>query len=452
MDDFEIEATRRSHFTIMLTLRTHIFCSFLVTSACLGSSPDPEPVDPDSSEVGSKAPRLAIDVIEAGASGAVQVQSGGAGGPVVATCDRDCTVPLTAGQTYAIIATSPSTSEISGACAAPEQCTFTAALGEQTAAVAFRVDAATNEEWAVTLPEPVHTAAFDGAGNLVTGGANLYKLSPAGATIWTQPIAPIAIATGPSDTIYVHTGANLLKLDANGAQLWSAAIPAGARGCPANDFTQFMHCVAVAADGSVVVSGSSQLTRWDANGAPSWTIAHPNDDNFALAIDAAGVVATTEEGFDFETRTLVRFAADGTPLDPVEQFCNQAHAMLFTNGGAAACTSSGHSFAHGIGSIRVPDPDFVPTGMAGTGIGDRGWVFFLNDQPLPLTGDYRMFRSGANSWETRGGAHEIGGSFDVIGTIPFDIAGSATGRLALVGRYDGFDPEPVRGWVKSFAP
>lgn len=437
----------------MLTLRKQIFCSFLVTISCTGSAPDLDagPVDPDSSEIGSKAPRLAIDVIEAGATGAVQVRSGSTSGPVVATCERDCTVPLAAGTAYTIIATSPSTSEISGVCASPADCTFTAALGEQTATVAFRVDAATKEEWAVTLPEPVHTAAFDGAGNLVTGGTNLYKLSPAGATIWTQPIAPIAIATGPSDTIYVHAGTSLVKLDAAGAQLWSASIPAGARGCPQGDFTQFMHCVAVAANGAVVVRGASQLAGWDADGNLLGTVAHADDGNFALAIDAAGIVNTLEAGPDFETRTLVRFALDGTPLEPVDFFCNQRRAMLFTVAGTVGCTSSGSSDVYGIGSVSVPDSDDVPTGMAGTGTGDRGWVFFLDDQALPLTGTYRMFRAGATSWETRGGAREVG-FFDAIGTIPFDIAGSANGRLALVGRYDGFDPEPVRGWVKSFAP
>ena len=38
-----------------------------------------------------------------------------------------------------------------------------------------------------------------------------------------------------------------------------------------------------------------------------------------------------------------------------------------------------------------------------------------------------------------------------VGTVPRDIAGSSTGRLALVGTFHGPTGQP-RGWVASFAP
>jgi hypothetical protein len=217
---------------------------------------------------------------------------------------------------------------------------------------------------------------------------------------------------------------------------------------------EFVHCIAVGPDGAVAVRGAQGVARWAADGTLSWTRPAANDANYALAIDALGVVYTTviaasgSDGLD-----LVQLAADGTPLPGLADFCNQYHAMLWLSGGAAACTSSGHSRVYGIGSIHVDDPDYVPTGMAGTGIGHAGWAFYEDDGLLPWQLTWRMRRHDAASqliWQKTGGTIDL--LDEAIGTTPLDLAGSATGRLALVGRWDGFDPDPRSGFVASFAP
>lgn len=451
----------------MLSLPKPLLYSVVLACACTSSSPDldseisnpqsadPDPSNPDpSSEAPNPGPgddavepQLQIDVISDGSLGAIQVFSE-ATFEVVATCTLDCTVPLNAGEQYSLIASSPSTAAISGVCSSTTTCTFTAGAGLQTAAATFRRDPVSKEEWAVLLPEVIFTAAFDNSGNLIArGNTTLFKLSPTGSTIWQRPFVTTAIATGAGDTIYVHAGTTIQKLDANGIQIWSRDIPLGARDCPRS--AAFTRCIAVAADDSVVVRGKSQLARWDADGLPSWAISHRDDLNFAVAIDASGVIYTTAENFNIEPRDFIRFAADGIALDPVEDVCPQYHAMLFPVSGGVGITCSGHSNAYGIGSRSTREAGDTPTGMAGTPTGERGWAFHVASFPL----EWRMIRSGTTRWEVGGDIHAIlPGSFDSVGTQPNDIAASANGRFALVGLYDDFDPNFTSGWVKSFAP
>lgn len=435
----------------MLFQRKFIFLSLVFAGACTGSSSDLDselgtPLNPEC----DTGPRLVIDLTTDGSLGAIQIASNH---EVVATCTLDCTVPLVPGQQYTLNVSSPSTAAISGVCSAADECSFTAGDGLQTAAATFHRDAISKEEWSVLLDEVVHTAAFDGVGNLITGGATtLFKLSPAGTTIWTRRLSAVAIATGPSDTIYAYVSADrtIRKLDADGFLLWSRTVPLGATGCSPHTFN---HCIAVASDGAVVVRGESQLARWNTNGVPVWTISHAADSNLALAIDAAGIVHTTDESFDGEQRDLIRFAADGTALPPVEFFCNQYVAMLFPVSDTVGCTSSGHSavYGDGIGSFDIPDSDYAPTGMAGNVAGDLGWAFYNGDERGTFQ-DWRMLRRGSSNWEIRGGTRELVEFFDVLGPLPHDIASAVDGRFALVGKYDGFQPDPERGWVRSFAP
>ncbi len=391
---------------------------------------------------------LAID-LAGNQTGQVQVRT--AADAVVATCAADCVVPLAKGQGYQLVAATPSKSQITGVCTGTVNCFFTAAPGAQAATATFSLDAAANEEWAVLLPEPLHTAAFDSAGNLIVGGGDVRKLSPAGATLWTVPIAPVAVATGPGDTIYVHAGTTLVKLDPAGGVIWSRQIPAGAGGCPASEF---IHCLGVAPDGAAAIHGTSLVARWDASGALAWTRPMPTDAYFTMAIDGQGVVhATIESPANFEEQDAIRFAADGSPLPAIEGFCDQYHGMIATGfDGVPFCTSSGHSNVYGVGSYPLDDPDYVPTGLADTGIGHKGWVFYLDDGPLPFQLTYRMARYGATGnliWEKLGGLTDLF-TFSV-GTVPRDIAGSSTGRLALVGSFSG-PTGPIRGWVASFTP
>lgn len=390
---------------------------------------------------------LSID-LAGSAAGEVQVLT--ASLVPVATCTTDCNVPLKKGEMYQLVAATPSKSALTGVCSGVVECTFTAAPGKQAATATFDLDAAAKEEWAILLPQPLHTAAFDSAGNLIVGGGDVRKLSPAGATLWTAPIAPVAVATGPGDTIYVHAGSSLVKLSPAGAVLWTSPIPAGAGGCPASEF---VHCLGVAPDGAAAIHGTSLIARWTAAGALAWTRPMPNDAHFTMAVDGQGIVhATIESPITFETQDALRFAPDGSSLPPIEDFCDQYHGMIATGfDGVPFCTSSGHSDVYGVGSFPLNDPDYVPTGLADTGIGDMGWVFYLDDNSLPFGLTYRMARYGASGliWEKHGGLVDLW-TFSV-GTVPRDIAGSSTGRLALVGAFHGPTGQP-RGWVSSFAP
>jgi hypothetical protein len=397
---------------------------------------------------------LAIDLAGTGA-GEVQLRTLGA---TVATCAGACAVPLVEGQGYELVAVTPSRSQLAGVCSGTVACAFTAGPGAQSATATFSLDAASNEEWAVLLPEGLHTAAFDSAGNLIVGsGGGVHKLSPAGATLWSVPIAPTVVATGPGDTIYVHAGASLVKLDPAGGVIWTSPIPPGADGCVANPVfpdLAFVHCLGVAPDGAAAIHGTSLIARWDAAGALAWTRPMPDDGYFTMAIDGQGVVhATVESPATFEEQDALRFAPDGTPLPAIEGFCAQYHGMISTGfGGQPFCTSSGHSNVYGVGSLPLDDPDYVPTGLAHTGLGHWGWVFYLDDAFLPFGLTWRMARytaSGGLVWA------KLGGLLDMVeyavGTVPADVAGSSTGRLALAGMF--IDPTgQVRGWVSSFAP
>jgi hypothetical protein len=375
-----------------------------------------------------------------------------------ATCTDDCVVPLLPGRQYQLIAVTPSKSQLAGVCSGPAVCSFTAATGVQNETATFSLDTTAKEEWSVVLPGALHTAAFDSTGHLIVGGAGrVHKLSPSGATVWSAPVAPTALAVGPGDTIYVHAGTSLVKLDPAGGVIWTRTIPSGSNGCVANPVLPeltFVHCLAVAPDGAVAVHGTTRMARWDAAGTLTWTRVMPDDAYFTVAIDGQGnVYGTIESLANFEQQDAMRFAPSGASLPTITGFCNQYHGMISTGfDGQPFCTSSGHGRVYGVGSQVVSDPDFVPTGMAKTGIGDAGWVYYLSDSSLPFGLSYRMARynaSGGLVWQKLGGLTDMFSYY--FGTQPLDIAGSSTGRLALVGMF--IDPTgEIRGWVTSFAP
>jgi hypothetical protein len=161
-------------------------------------------------------------------------------------------------------------------------------------------------------------------------------------------------------------------------------------------------------------------------------------------------VGATVESLGGERRDLVRLSAAGDALERVDGICAQYHAMLWLEGGAARCASSGSSWVYGMTAIRVPDPDFVPTGAASAGTWGTGWAFYEDDAPTTLTWQLRRYDAQLQlAWTQRGGILDLW--IDAIGTAPLAVAGHASGQLALAGEDYQFSFAPG-GFVTSYAP
>lgn len=365
-----------------------------------------------------------------------------------------CTIPLTPGAVVNVTTVSPGAAgQLTGVCTGTGTCSFTAVAGAQALTATFPLDAAAGEEWTVIAPATVVTLDMDGSGNVIAGGTAVVKLALDGSVVWTLPLAVEDLATGPGDTIYVHAGTDVVKLDASNATVWTRAIPASSQGgC---HVTEFRHCIAVGTDGAVAIRGDTSVTWWDTDGNNSWTQAVATYAINTVAINGTGEVYATIEGPSAEPQDAVRFAADGTPLALVVSFCNQYHGEITTNAftGAAVCTSSGHSnvYASGLGSVSIPDPDFVPTGMTGSATGDLGWLFYRTDDPEFRWQLSRYTAGGAVVWTQTGGVTEDVDTTEYVGTVPLDLAGGAGGRLAVVGELHGFGGSVV-SYVTSYAP
>src|SRR6185436_13250511 len=94
-------------------------------------------------------------------------------------------------------------------------------------------------------------------------------------------------------------------------------------------FDGFTHNIAVGTDGAVAIHGNQGVARWDTNGNLTWSFPLQNLDVFGVAIDPHGVVhASVVELSSGEVIDLVRFAADGTALPPIEHVANQPHGMF----------------------------------------------------------------------------------------------------------------------------
>lgn len=371
-------------------------------------------------------------------------------------CTSDCEIVLDQNAQfdfYNIQASTPSKSTIS-LCTDPVRCFLDPPdSGFVDVTVTFDRDTIANEEWVALLPAELRAGAFDGSDNLVVGGTHVHKLSPTGATIWTRPIEVVALRTGPGDTVYVRGPTRLFKLAPSGAALWQVPLPAGVpTSC---GFPPFNHCLAVGPSGEVAIHADTRLMRWDANGNFSWERQFDSDSNWTIAIDAQGVVSSTSESSNGDSRDLIRFAADGTPLDPIEFFCGDHHADLYLRGGAVDCIYSGHSMLVGPEVITIGGGSSVEAAAHTTGTGDVGLAFHTNQfAPTPHTNlTYRVARYNAMDqrlWMIEGGIRDLFVHF--VGTYPNDIAGSPSGRLAIIGGFTSFFPEPVRGLVKTFAP
>lgn len=387
---------------------------------------------------------------EGNATGEVTVA---AGGNPIATCTTSCTIPVAAGTLIDVTASTPSTfGGLSGACTSAEgDCSLTTAGDVTRITAAFRKDA--RERWTRLFPGgPLHTAAYDGAGRLIVGGpTGVHSLSGSGTLRWSRPIAAVALATGPGNTIYVATATDVLQLDAGGIVQWTAPLPAGARGC--TSLEGFAHCIAVGPAGEVVVRGSSGVSRWSADGVPAWSRALADDLEYAVAVDPAGVVSVAVlSPFTFETLDLRRFAADGTELPGVEDAGAQYHGMIAAApSGALLASTSGHGrvdLAAGFErSVDVVSPSYVPNGVAAAA-SDVAWLYHLRLASQAAPWHVARFDStGTETWSlTRPGL----GFFADRGTLPLDVAGAANGNLAIAGSFYG-SGLPT-GWVQTFSP
>jgi hypothetical protein len=227
----------------------------------------------------------------------------------VVACFASCSVPTSVGDTVGIGAyTADTLGGITGACSTTTQdCEYTAPFGISSVTVTFNADAA--EQWTRYFGDEVLEVAHDTSGNVIAATATqLFKLTSAGAAVWTSTVPITALATGPADTIYVVTGSNVEKLDASGNVLWTAAVDTKIKGgCP-------QQCLAVGANGSVAMKGATDgLALWDANGNALWALSlAPNLLLDGLAIDALGTIYATYD--DAAVPNVLRFLPDGTEL------------------------------------------------------------------------------------------------------------------------------------------
>jgi len=373
-------------------------------------------------------------------------------GLVLATCTAACTVHSSTGQMLEVTASTPSIfGGLSGACSTPEaSCNVTIGTTTVTVTATFTTDP--KEQW-TQLPGggPILSAAFDGSGNLVVASNGVVKLSPAGAMIWHIPLTVCAVATGPNDTIYAQTATQVVKLGSDGTMLWAAPLDPHAVGCGGTE--GFVHNLAVGGDGAVAIHGNTGVARWDASGTLSWAAAVTAFGEYGVAIDPAGVVdVAILSPVTGETVDLARFAADGTPLSTQEQIANQYHGMFVVDAtGRLLATGSGHSHTDALGhSIDLLDPDYAPNGICAAGT-DAVWLYQADDESS-MARDWTVNRyhgDGSLAWTYHLAAlHD--GFFDDLGTIPFDIAGAADGRIAIVGSFAG--PTSFGGWIAVFAP
>jgi hypothetical protein len=371
-------------------------------------------------------------------------------GEAVATCTHSCLLRPSEGQQLEILAATPSIDGVlSGACSSPgPSCEVTIGAGLTVVTATFKTDP--KEQWTL-LPGggPIPSAAFDGSGNLIVVSGGITKLSPAGAVVWQVPVAACVVATGPGDTIYAQTATTVTRLAPDGSALWSQPLDPHAVGCGNED--GFVHNLAVGSDGAVAIHGNTGVARWDGDGNFRWAAAVNSLGEYGVAIEPDGAVdvaVLSDEPID-----LVRFAADGTPLDPIEHITAQYHGMFVVDpGGRRLAAASGHSHTDAFGySVRLPDPDFAPTGICSAGVDDVAWVYQTDDDTF-FARDWTVNRYRADRsllWSYHHPIEPID-FFEEIGTTPFDIAGAPDGRIAIVGSFAG--ATYFGGWIATFGP
>ncbi len=395
------------------------------------------------------------------ASGQVVVARPSSGIPV-AVCQATCSVPLTAGEQFELIAVTPSTFGGWGdLCTGTNPvCSFTMAAGVAADATFTKGPA---EEWTLLLPDRAVSADFDADGDLVVGTvAGLHKVSAAGAPIWFQGAVSGAARVDPDGDIFAVAGEDLIKVRGDdGTVLWTRHL--GPNGC--DELTVMGHLFETSPGGDVAIQQGGTLRVFDGTGAERWSASVPRV-NCAVAVNSQGVIhAASADPESFEPTILTRCTADGVRLSDTPEVTPQyTVAVAFDPSDFLLASSAGHGHVDVLRwspdlelayweAIDTFDPDFVDNGVAADASGHAIWAFALDDGSNPLEGveaqwidpdgvvELTVFKVSlrANGW--------------TFGVHPYDVAAD-DGNFVLVGEFGGCfdDAIPTVGWVQAYRP
>jgi len=157
-----------------------------------------------------------------------------------------------------------------------------------------------------TLPRP--TVAPDGTIYVV--GPDLQAFAPGGALRWRRFLGSTEPpAVGPDGVVYLLAADGLRAIDPDGGDHWTAPVSAAIGSVGAH--------LALAADGTLVVTSGGTLSAFDPAGRPRWSFAAPDANLTAPVVDGEGTVyvgatfVPTDLFVPPTTATVYALAADG---------------------------------------------------------------------------------------------------------------------------------------------
>jgi hypothetical protein len=332
---------------------------------------------------------------------------------------------------------------------------------------------APGEDWTreIYQGEVFISVDHDGSGNVVaTTPSHMVKLSADGATQWTKnlPATTRRLATGPADTVYVVTSGSVRKYDAAGTPLWTVPLDANSMTtCGTIDRPE--PCIAVAADGAVVVHGDSGLTRWDSGGGLTWSIPITATSQPGVAVDAAGTVYVAIASAAGNGISVVRYAAaDGAEvgtwsdagLGDYGAIAFDSEGRLFSSTAEAGDVWLRRLHANGLVDYTTPfDSSFteeILNGIATSGTGHFAWWHGLTDDPK---GGYRisaLTNAGASVWSLERD-HWVNPYPAGLG--PDQYPGSKirdvsyhNGQIVAVGEFRHLWITTNIGWIQAYTP
>ena len=424
-------------------------------------APPPDAAPPDASPVDAGPPPDAagttLTIAFVGdVTGAVGVYGNNA---LVRTCTATCTVALDPGVAMRLFRDTPSElGAWGGRCTGTgASCTFTIAAGANEVSTEFR--RADREQWTRLMLGGVfiESADYDAQGNLILGTPRgLFKLTGAGAEIWSLPSVRGVARVDRAGDIVVVSPPNLIKVSAAGAVLWTRDAGLGAA-LPAL-VPRMGHRHATAPNGDVaVMNGSVQV--WSGAGEHRWTrsLFHSRG---VVAVDSTGVVhAPVEDAVSIDATRARRFASDGTALADSALLGGEYWTSLDLDADDNyVASTSGHGIldvnrisqaGQRLASTQLDtrDSDYVENGVAVDAFGHAISVYSLLDGLGPYDGftARRIDPTGTIGWTlTRRERIAPGG----WGFAVYDVAADGAGNVALVGGYASESFEG--GWIQVF--
>ena len=429
--------------------------------ACAGVDEDRAPAVSSASHAVATEDTLDLEIEFAGdASGQILVAVPGSGNPA-AICAESCSVPLTAGESFDLIAVTPSTfAGWGGACSGTGPVCRIIMVEDVTAEATFAKGP--GEEWTLLLPDRALSADFDPHGDLVIGTrAGLHKVSSDGEQIWSQPAVSGRARVDPDGDIFAVAGDDLVKVcGQHGTVEWT--VPLGPDGCA--EATVMGHTFETSPGGDVVIQQGSTLRVFDGAGNERWSATVPRV-TCAVAVNSQGVIHTAaEDPVSIEPTILSRFTADGVRLPDTDDVTHQyTAAVAFDPSDFLLASSSGHGDVHLLRwspalepgyarRVETSDSDFLDNGVAADANGHAAWAFSLSESNSPVDGvraewidpdgtvDLTVTRASfrANDW--------------TFGVLAQDVAAD-DGNFVLVGEFGGpFGGVPMVGWVQAYRP